>query len=278
MKKTINHFHLHLVSDSTGETLISASRAVAAQYASARPIEHVSPFITSEEQLKTVLDEIDTEPGIVLYTMANQYFATIIETRCAELGVPAVNLLHPVSEVFDNYLGQRSSGRTGAQHALDREYFRRMDALNYTMAHDDGQLPENIDEADIILVGISRTSKTPTAIYLAQRGIKTINIPLELDRELPQAVLEVKNPLVVALIATPDRIMQLRQNRVLAFDNHTAGGTYVDRATIVEEIARTRKLCKNRNWPMIDVSKRSVEETAAEILDLYSEKTPAAVV
>ncbi len=266
-----NHFHLHLISDSTGETIQSVSRAVTAQYTSANAVEHVSPFISSETQLEKVLSRVDSEPGIVLFTMANESLANKIETTCSELGIPAVNLLRPVIEVFQSYLGQQSSGRAGAQHTLDKPYFKRMDALNFTMAHDDGQLCDDIEEADIILIGISRTSKTPTAICLAQHGIKTINIPLYLESELPDVVLNAKSPLIVALVATPDRITQLRKNRVLSFDSEIADDTYVDRATIAEEIANSRKLCKNNNWPMIDVSKKSIEETAAEILTLYND-------
>ncbi len=247
-------------------------RAVTAQYTSANALEHVSSFVSSEAQLEKVLSRVDSEPGIVLFTMADETLARKIETTCSELGIPAVNLLRPVIEVFQSYLGQQSSGRAGAQHTLDKPYFKRMDALNFAMAHDDGQLRDDIEEADIILIGISRTSKTPTAICLAQHGIKTINIPLHLESELPDAVVNARSPLIVALVATPDRIAQLRKNRILSFNSEIADDSYVDRATIAEEIANSRKLCKNNNWPMIDVSKKSIEETAAEILALYNDK------
>ncbi len=182
-----------------------------------------------------------------------------------------------VIDVFQSYLGHQSSGRAGAQHSLDSEYFRRMEAIAYTMTHDDGQLPQNLEEADIVLIGISRTSKTPTAIYLAQRGIKTVNIPLDPGRKLEKIVKKARHPLVVALIATPDRIVQLRKNRVLSFNNELADDDYVNRATIAEEVSYTRKLCQKFNWPMIDVSKRSIEETAAEILSLYSDRKVSAI-
>jgi regulator of PEP synthase PpsR (kinase-PPPase family) len=267
-----NHFHLHLISDSTGETLLAASRAVLAQYDAARAVEHISSLVSTRKQLDRVLDEIDAEPGIVLYTIADKALTHTIDQRCAEMGVPVVNLLRPVVEVFQSYLGQKSSGRRGAQHTLDGEYFKRMEALNYTMAHDDGQLPHNIEEADVILIGVSRTSKTPTSIYLAQRGIKTVNVPLDPDRQLAKAIKKAVKPLVVALVASPDRIVQLRKNRILSFDETLVDDSYIDRATISEEIAYTRKLCKTRNWPMIDVSKRSIEEIAAEILSLFTNR------
>ncbi len=231
-------------------------------------MEHISPFIASKDQLNRVLQEIDAEPGIVLYTMADEVQAQTIARKCKQMGVPSVNLLQPVTDVFQSYLGQKSAGRRGAQHALNSDYFQRMEALNYTMAHDDGQLPQSIEDADVILIGISRTSKTPTSIYLAQRGIKTVNIPLDPERQLDEIVVSAKKPLVVALVASPDRIMQLRKNRILSFDDKIGDDNYVNRASITEEIAYTRKLCKTHNWPMIDVSKRSVEEIAAEILAL----------
>jgi len=271
VKNQKNHYHLHLVSDSTGETLSSAARAVSVQYGNAAAIEHVSSMITTKKQINDVLNEIDREPGIVLFTMADETIAELIETRCKEMGVPAVNLLRPVIDVFQSYLGQQSSAKAGAQHILDKEYFKRMEALTFAMAHDDGHLPNNLEDADILILGISRTSKTPTAIYLAQRGIRVANIPLNPDRPLVLEEPLVNPPLIVALIASPDRVVHLRKNRILSYEDEFSENIYIDRATIMEEIAYTRKLCKDNNWPMIDVSKRSIEETAAEIQALYAE-------
>ena len=165
------------------------------------------------------------------------------------------------------------SGRIGAQHTLDEDYFGRLDAIRFTMNHDDGNLPDKIEEADVILIGISRTSKTPTSIYLAQRGLKVANIPLVPGVDLPEAVMEAREPLVVALIASAERIVQVRENRLLAFDRDLAGDEYVDRASVQEELNWTRRLCKDNSWPMIDVSKRSIEETAAAILALRRNET-----
>ena len=271
MKNQKNHYHLHLVSDSTGETLLSAARAVSVQHANALPVEHISSMISTKKQIINVLNEIDREPGIVLYTMADEALADLVDSRCKEMGVPAVNLLRPVIDVFQSYLGQQSSAKAGAQHILDKEYFKRMEALNFAMAHDDGHLPSNLEDADILLLGISRTSKTPTAIYLAQRGIRVANIPLNPDRPLVLQEPKEKSPLIVALIASPDRVVHLRKNRILSYEDEFNENMYVDRASIMEEIAYTRKLCKDNNWPMIDVSKRSIEETAAEIQALYAD-------
>ncbi len=265
-------FHLHLISDSTGETLMIAGRAVASQYVNYRALEHVTPMVRSQEQLNAALDAVEKEPGIVLYTLVDSDLDAATRERCAELGVPAVDVLSPVTKLFDDYLGETKSGRVGAQHTLDEDYFRRLDAIKFAMAHDDGNLPADLEKADVVLIGISRTSKTPTSVTLAQRGVKTVNIPLVPGISLPDAVLEAKRPLVVALVASADRIRQVRENRLLAFDRELAGDIYVDRAAIAEELAWTRRLCRENDWPMIDVTKRSVEESAAAIHRLAHER------
>lgn len=269
MQKAQSFFHLHLISDATGETLLAAGRAAAAQYKNARAIEHIYPLIRTEKQLAKVFAEIDEEPGIVLYTVVDQDLARRIEDRCASMGLPSVSVLEPVLAVFQSYLGTPAGRRVGAQHVLDAEYFRRIDALNFTMEHDDGQLPLDIEEADIILVGISRTSKTPTSIYLANRGVKTANVPIVLDTPLPDPLDRVNRPLVVGLVASADRISQIRRNRVLGGPGSTDEfDSYTDRGMISRELSYARQLCSRHNWPIIDVTRRSIEETAAAILAL----------
>ena len=263
-----NFFHLHLISDSTGETLISAGRAAAAQFQSSLAVEHVYPLIRNRKQLLAVLEAVDQEPGIVLYTIVDHELAGLIDERCREMGLPSVNVLEPVMMTFQAYLGAPSRRRVGAQHALNADYFKRIEALNFTMDHDDGQMPESYDEADVVLIGISRTSKTPTSIYLANRGIKTANIPIVQGVELPESLYRAVRPLIVGLIATTDRISQVRENRDLGatqgFDRHH----YTDRASINEELKYARALCARHNWPVIDVTRRSIEETAAAIVAL----------
>jgi regulator of PEP synthase PpsR (kinase-PPPase family) len=269
-----SYVHLHLVSDATGETLIAVARAAAAQYASVRAIEHVYPLVRSSKQLERVIAEIEAAPGIVLYTLVGAELSERLEERCAAIGTPCVSVLAPVLGVFRSYLGTESTPRVGGQHVLNTEYFRRIDALNYTLMHDDGQMPEDLDKADVVLVGISRTSKTPTGIYLANRGIKTANIPVVPGIPLPPQLDDLKGPLVVGLVASPERIVQIRQNRLLSLkaDDHTS---YVDKSAVAEEIAFTRKLCARHNWPLIDVTRRSIEETAAAILALVKEHQSA---
>lgn len=263
-----NYFHLHLISDSTGETLMAAGRASAAQFQGAQALEHVYPLIRTRKQLAAVLDAIDGAPGIVLYTIVDPELSTMVDKACKEMGLPCVSVLEPVIAVFQSYLGAPSKRRVGAQHVMNAEYFRRIDALNFTMDHDDGQLPADFEEADIVLIGISRTSKTPTSIYLANRGIKTANIPIVQGVPLPAALAEAKHPLVVGLIATTDRIAQVRQNRVLGSISSYVDDLYTDRASISEELKYARALCARHNWPVIDVTRRSIEETAAAILAL----------
>ena len=267
---TRNYFHLHLVSDATGETLIAVSRAVAVQYQGVSSIEHVYPLIRTRVQLERAISEIEAAPGIVLFTLVDRELSGRLENACREMGSPCLSVLQPIFGLFQSYLGTSSASRPGAQHMLNAEYFKRIDALNFTMLHDDGQQPENLDQADVLLLGVSRTSKTPTSIYLANRGIKTANVPLVPHVPLPASIENLKNPLVVGLVASPERIVQIRQNRLLALnaDQQTA---YVDRTSVAEEVAYSRRLFAEKGWASIDVTKRSIEETAAAILDLYKE-------
>ena len=265
-----NYFHLHLVSDATGETLIAVSRAVAAQFQSAASIEHVYPLIRSKAQLDRAIAEISSAPGIVLFTLVDTELSAVLEEACAEMGSPCLSVLQPVMRLFQSYLGATSTSRPGAQHMLNAEYFKRIDALNFTMMHDDGQLPENLENADVLLLGVSRTSKTPTSIYLANRGIKTANIPLVPNVPLPGGIDNLKKPLVVGLVASPERIVQIRQNRLLTL-NADQETPYIDRLSVAEEIAQSKKLFAANGWPIIDVTRRSIEETAAAIMDLYKE-------
>jgi regulator of PEP synthase PpsR (kinase-PPPase family) len=274
MSPDSSFFHLHLVSDSTGETLITVARAASAQYSSASPVEHVYPAVRTNKQLDRVLDEIAQAPGLVLYTLLDQALIGRLETKCRNLGLPCLSVLGPVLHLFETYLGAESTYRVGAQHILNAEYFKRIDALNYTMLHDDGQHFDvgEIEQADVVLVGVSRTSKTPTSIYLANRGIKTANIPLVLGVPVPPQLDSLMHPLVVGLYASPERIVQIRENRLLGLRVQIDDDQYVDRKAVTEEIAFSRRLCAKHNWPLIDVTRRSIEETAAAVMALLAER------
>jgi [pyruvate, water dikinase]-phosphate phosphotransferase / [pyruvate, water dikinase] kinase len=270
-------FHLHLVSDATGETLVTVARAAAAQYATISPIEHVYPLVRTMKQLDRVLIEIEASPGIVLYTLLDPELTEKLEAKCRDLGLPCRSILGPVLRVFQAYLGTETTPRVGAQHMLNAEYFKRIDALNYTMLHDDGQHTEDLEEAEVVLVGVSRTSKSPTSIYLANRGVKTANVPIVPGVSMPPQLERLAKPLVIGLYASPERIVQIRQNRLLGLRAHHDGDAYVDRQAVAEEIASSRRLCAKHNWPLIDVTRRSIEETAAAVMALLSERRRQAV-
>ena len=272
MPTSNNYFHLHLVSDSTGETLITVARAVAAQYANVTPVEHVYPLVRSQKQLDRVLDEIGEAPGIVLFTLLEKDLVGRLETKCREINIPSLSIIGPVMQMFEAYLGAATTGRVGAQHVLNAEYFKRIDALNYTMMHDDGQHVEGLEDADVVLVGVSRTSKTPTSIYLANRGVRTANVPLVPGIPLPHQLETLKKPLVVSLHATPERLIQVRQNRLLSMGSDTGNDDYIDRQAVADEVAHARRLSAKFSWAQLDVTRRSIEETAAAVLKLFSDR------
>ena len=204
---TRNNFHLHLMSDATGETLMAVSRAVVAQYPGVSAMEHIYPLVRTRDQLDRAIGEIERAPGIVLYTLVDQELIARLEAACQQAGAPTLSVLGPILDFFHGYLGMDVTARPGAQYLLNSDYFRRIDALNYSMAHDDGQNVEEYEDADIVLLGVSRTSKTPTSIYLANRGYKTANLPMVLRVEVPASIRFLVKPLVVGLLATPDRIV-----------------------------------------------------------------------
>jgi len=269
---TGNYFHLHMVSDSTGETLITVARAVAAQYANVTPVEHVYPLVRSQKQLDRVLAEIEEAPGIVLFTLLEEDLVSRLENKCKEINIPSLSIIGPVMQLFHAYLGAATTGRVGAQHTLNAEYFKRIDALNYTMMHDDGQHVEGLEEADVVLVGVSRTSKTPTSIYLANRGIRTANVPLVPGVPIPPQLETLKKPLVVSLHATPERLIQIRQNRLLSIGAHSANDIYTDKQSVTDEVAAARRLSARYGWALLDVTRRSIEETAAAVIKLYADR------
>jgi len=272
MPTSRNYFHLHMISDSTGETLITVARAVAAQYSNVSPVEHVYPLIRSQKQLDRVLAEIEEAPGIVLFTLLEKDLVERLEAKCQEINIPSLSIIGPVMQLFQAYLGTETSRRVGAQHTLNAEYFKRIDALNYTMMHDDGQHVEGLEDADIVLVGVSRTSKTPTSIYLANRGVRTANVPLVPGIPIPHQLETLTKPLVVSLHASPERLIQIRQNRLLGLGAKAGDDAYTDRQAVTEEVTYARKLSAKFDWAQLDVTRRSIEETAAAIMKLYADR------
>ncbi|MCC6383477.1 MAG: kinase/pyrophosphorylase, partial [Dehalococcoidia bacterium] len=233
--------------------------------------------VRSPKQLERVIAEIEASPGIVLYTLLEPELTARLEAKCQEFGVPCLSVLGPVLRLLQAYLGAETTQRVGAQHTLNADYFRRIDALNYTMLHDDGQHPDDLENAEIVLIGVSRTSKTPTSIYLANRGVKTANVPLVPGAPLTPQLEHLSKPLVVGLYASPERIVQIRQNRLLGLKAHREDDAYIDRHAVAEEVAFSRRLCAKHGWPSIDVTRRSIEETAAAVMALWAERRRQAV-
>jgi len=263
------YFHVHLVSDSTGETLNAMARAVCARFNNVLPIEHIYALVRSPRQLERALSEIGNAPGVVLHTIVDEKLRGAIEAGCQKLGMPCFGALDPLVSALSWYLGARPSARVGAQYALDTDYFNRMDALSYDLGHDDGQGGQDLKAADVVLVGVSRTSKTPTCIYLAHRGVRAANVPLVPLSALPAGLLELKGVPVVGLTLSPDRLVQIRRNRLQSL-NEGRESSYVDADAVRAEIVEARRLFDRHGWPVIDVTRRSVEETAAAVINLLS--------
>ena len=267
-------FHLHLVSDATGETLDSVAKAALVQFAEAEATVHMWSLVRAKRQLEQVLLAVDSYPGIVLFTLVDADLRRGLEDGCRRLQVPCIGVLDPVMIALSSYLGAESRNLPGMQHVLDADYFDRIDAMNYCLAHDDGQLPDDLSTADVILVGVSRTSKTPTCIYLANRGIKAANVPYVPNMQLPAVLQNQSDTLIVGLTTSPDRLVQIRRNRLLSLkqDSET---DYVDLDVVKDEVATARRLFTRNNWPVIDVSRRSIEETAAAIMTLHQRRIGA---
>ena len=271
----MTRLHLHLVSDSTGETLESVVKAGLGQFEGVEAIKHFWPMVRSEGHLDRVIEEIGRRPGLVIYTLVNGEVRQRLETRCAALGLPLVSVLDPVVTALSELLGQRALARPGRQHLMDAAYFRRVDAINYTMVHDDGAQADDWEEADIVLAGVSRSSKTPTSIYLANRGYKTANIPIVPQSPPPPALFSLKAPLVVGLTTQPARLVAIRRNRLLTI-GQSPDTDYVDEAVVEAEVAYARRLFADHDIPVIDVTRRSIEETAAAIINLVQARDDAA--
>ncbi len=269
-ERLATYFNVHLVSDSTGETLAGVMRATCAQFDDILPIEHSYFLVRSARQLERVMREVEDAPGVVMFTLSNMDHRAILEQRCADMGMPCVAVLDPVLDVTTRYLGQELNHKVGASRKLTAEYFKRIDALDFAMEHDDGQQVIELKDADVILVGVSRTSKTPTCVYLAHRGVKAANVPFVPNVDLPPELFAEVRPLVVGLTISADRLVHIRRNRLVAM-KETRAGNYTEEDSVRAEIMRAQKLFEREGWPTIDVSRRSIEETAAAVLNLLAE-------
>jgi len=262
-------FHVHLISDATGETLHSVAKAAMAQFQGLTIQQHAYSLVRSERQLQRACDRIRENPGLVLFTIVNTKLRTELVAQLSLMGLPNFDVMEGPVGLMARVFNTQSTARTGGQHEVDQEYLHRMESLNYMVEHDDGS---NLDlgNAELILVGASRTSKTPTCVYLAMRGIRAANVPLVLGMDAPSQLLTFTKPLIVGLWVSPERLVQIRRNRLITMgvQNDT---DYVDIEKVRSEVMTTRRLYEYHGWPSIDVTRRSIEETAATIMNLLSE-------
>lgn len=271
-KEPIREFRMYLVSDATGTTLQGLARAALSQFEGINPVERFWPMIRSEMQLDRAIADIEKSPGPVLFTFVDKKLRRKLQSACAALEVPCMPVLDPILRTMSSYLGLPSQGVPGLQHSLDEEYFKRIDAVDFALTYDDGQMIEGLEDADVILVGVSRTSKTPTCIFLARRGIKAANIPLVPNVSFPEEkIVQMDKPLVIGLTESPKRLENLRRSRLQADGDHKhyEANEYLDLEKIEDEIRHARRLFSKYKWPVIDVTRKSVEETTAEIYALF---------
>jgi [pyruvate, water dikinase]-phosphate phosphotransferase / [pyruvate, water dikinase] kinase len=268
----VSAFHLHLVSDSTGDTVHAVARACLVQFEGAEAIEHFWSMVRTKTQIERVVHGVSINPGVVLYTLVNESLRGPLIDGCRKLQVPTIPVLDPVIGALGAYLGRQSRGLPGQQHLLDAEYFERIDAMTFALNHDDGQSGWGLNDADVVLVGVSRTSKTPTCIYLANRGIKAANVPLVPGVPPPPELFTAARPLIVGLTNDPERLIQVRQNRLSVLHQHEQRTDYTDLAAVRTEVQHARRMFAEHHWPVIDVTRRSIEETAAAILKLLQRR------
>ena len=258
-------FHLHLVSDSTGETVSSVARAALAQFEHAQAEEHVWSLIRTQGQMEKLIASLDTHPGVVMFTLVNAEMRDTLRKACDARRIPCISVLGNVVSALSGYLHEEASGTTGAQYEMSEDYFSRMDAINYALAHDDGQATWELEQADVVIVGVSRTSKSPTCVYLAYRGLKAANVPFVPNVDLPESLFTLKQPLIVGLTISGDRLIDIRNPRLAAM-NQDAPTDYVNEERVKEEIDASKIIFRKYGWPVIDVTRRSVEETATLII------------
>ena len=272
---TLQRFHLHLVSDATGETLSSVARACLVQFDQVEPVQHLWWLVRSQGQVARVVAGIEAEPGVVLATLMDGAVRSLLEEACRQLRVPFIPVLDPVMAALSGYLNVDFGAQPGRQHVLDADYFARIDAMHYTLAHDDGQLLTGLEDADVVLTGVSRTSKTPTCMYLANRGIKAANVPLIPGLPPPPELLTLKRPLIVGLTKEPKSLADIRRSR-LKFLQQNDETDYADEDRVKAEVAEARRFFARQGWPVIDVTRRSIEEASATILQLLTARREAA--
>ena len=265
-------YNVYLVSDSTGETLDRIFLSLQSQFANFDYVKKEFAFIRTEQQIDKIIKECNKiENSIILYTIVETKLAKYLASQSENFSVPCFGVLGNLILNFSKLLNQKAIHKPSAQHVLDEDYYKRIEAIQFTMSHDDGKKVDDINKADVVLLGVSRTSKTPTSIYLANRGYKTVNIPLVLDQKIPEDLYSNTTSCIVGLVADPERLSDIRRNRVAIMQDQNLK-EYTDLESIKKEVEDSKKLFKKNSWPVIDVTRRSVEETAASILKIIEIK------
>jgi regulator of PEP synthase PpsR (kinase-PPPase family) len=267
----MSQLHLHLVSDATGETVTAVARACMVQFDGVQIVQHDWWLVRSPIQAERAIAGIEAHPGIVLFTLVDHAVREILEEGCRRLKIPCIPVLDPVMAALGNYLQVEMNAKPGGQYQLDAEYFARIDAMHFTLAHDDGQLLDDLDESDIVLVGVSRSSKTPTCMYLAYRGLKCANYPLVPGVPLPTVLSTAKRPLIVGLTREPQSLSDIRRTRLNSL-KQTAESDYARLDKVQEEVQQARRLFSRMGWPVVDVTRRSIEEASAAIIQLHHDR------
>lgn len=265
---TASRIYVHLVSDSTGDTLSSVSKAVFAQFDHIEVRQYLWALIQTKSQLDKVISVIGRRKGIVMYTIVNEKNAELLRDACKKHNIPCIEVLRNIVDVVSHHLKKEPNPDSKKQHAIDEEYFNRIEAINFTIAHDDGQHTESFRDVDIVIIGPSRTSKSPTSIYLAHKGFKTANIPFVMETDFPNELSNLKNVFIVGLSISPERLIDIRRNRLASMKEHKHT-PYIDAEKVREEILVFKKLCVKNHWPIIDITNKSIEETAARIIQMY---------
>ena len=267
-----NTHQIFLISDSTGETLDRIFMALKAQFNNFEYELNQFSFTRTETQISTILKNAKKQDSpIILYTVVNSKLAKFLAEESNKVGIPCFGVLGDLILNFSKILNQKATHKPSGQHVLDEEYYKRIEAIQFTMNHDDGNQTENILESDIILVGVSRTSKTPTSIYLANKGLKTSNIPLVNEMSIPKDVMSAKNLCIVGLVTEAERLFDIRRNRLNTLKENEASD-YTNLEKIKTEVEESKKIFKKNKWPTIDVTRKSVEETAASIIKIFEIK------
>ena len=266
-------YNVYLISDSTGETLDRIFLSLQSQFKNFHYDKKEFVFVRTEQQVDRIISEASRiNNPIFLYTVVETRLAKVLSKKCEEKNIPCFGVLGNLILSFSKLLNQRAIHKPSAQHVLDEDYYKRIEAIQFTMTHDDGKKTEDILSSDVILLGVSRTSKTPTSIYLANRGYKTTNIPLVPNQKIPDELEKNSSKTcVVGLFADPDRLSDIRRNRV-AIMNDNRSTSYTDIDEIKTEVENSKKIFKKYNWPTIDVTRKSVEETAASIIKIIEIK------